>query len=100
MDRYLNVTEARGEFLDLVEQLQGNDRLVITKRGQPWAVLVNFEHHALLEALAWVLQDPGRRAALHKAWDELQADTLIRPQQPTAPTVDSLRGLTRQLSRS
>lgn len=41
-----------------------------------------------------------QHAALHKAWDELQADTLIRPQKPTAPTVDSLRGLARQSSRS
>ena len=99
MDRYLNVTEARKELLDLVEQLQGNDRLVITKRGQPRAVLVNFERYALLEDLAWVLQDPGRRAALHKAWDELQAGELIRPQKQTLPTVQSLRELTRQSSR-
>jgi prevent-host-death family protein len=99
MDRYLNVTEARRELLDLVEQLQGSDRLVITKRGQPKAVLVNFERYALLEDLAWVLQDPGRRAALHKAWNELQTDTLIQPQKPLAPTAHSLRELARHSSR-
>lgn len=99
MDRYLNVTEARRELLDIVEQLQGNDRLVITKRGQPKAVLVNFERYALLEDLAWILQDPGRRAALHKAWDELQTDLLIPSPTPTAPTVHSLRELARRSSR-
>jgi len=99
MDRYLNVTEARKELLELVEQLQGNDRLVITKRGQPRAVLVNFERYALLEDLAWVLQDPGRRAALHKAWDELQTGVLVRPQKSTPPTVQSLRELVRQRAR-
>jgi prevent-host-death family protein len=99
MDRYLNVTEARKELLDIVEKLQGNDRLVITKRGQPKAVLVNFERYALLEDLAWVLQDPGHRAALHKAWDELQTETLIQPQKPVPPTVQSLRELARQTSR-
>jgi prevent-host-death family protein len=95
MDRYLNVTEARRDLLDLVEQIQGNDRLVITKRGQPRAVLVNFERYALLEDLAWVRQDPGRRAALHKAWDELQMDMLIRPHNSTLPTVKALRGVVR-----
>ena len=63
MDRYLNVTEARRELLDLVEHLHGADRVVITKRGQPRAVLVNCERYELLEDVAWVLQDPGRRAA-------------------------------------
>jgi prevent-host-death family protein len=96
MDRYLNVTEARRELLDLVEQLQGGDRVVITKRGQPRAVLVNCERYALLEDLAWVLQDPGRRAALHQAWDELQRDQLVRPSPQTAPNRQSLRGLSRQ----
>ena len=61
MDRYLNVTEARKGLLDLVEQVSGGDRVVITKHGQPRAVLVSCERLALLEDLAWVLQDPGRR---------------------------------------
>jgi PHD/YefM family antitoxin component YafN of YafNO toxin-antitoxin module len=99
MDRYLNVTEARKEFPDLVEQLQGKDRLVIPKRGRPRVVLVNFERYALLEDLAWVLQEPGRRAALHKSWDELQTETRIRPQQANAPTVDSLRKFARRSPR-
>jgi prevent-host-death family protein len=99
MDRYLNITEARRDLLDLVEQLQGGDRLVITKRGQPRAVLVNFERYALLEDLAWVLQDPGRRSALHQAWDELQGGTLMRLPKQAAPTVQALQDLVRQSSR-
>ena len=54
MERYLNVTDARKELLDLVEQLKKGDRVVLTKRGQPRAVLVNYERYALLEDLAWV----------------------------------------------
>ena len=98
MDRYLNVTEARRGLLDLVEQLQGGDRVVITKHGQPRAVLVSCERYALLEDLAWVLQDPGRRAALHQAWDELQRDQLIRPSQQTVLSGHSLQSLVRQPS--
>ena len=99
MERYLNVTDARKELLDLVEQLKKGDRVVLTKRGQPRAVLVNFERYALLEDLAWVLQDPGRQAALHQAWSELQQGKLIRPPQRGPLTVRILRDLARRPSR-
>ena len=99
MERYLNVTDARKELLDLVEQLKKGDRVVLTKHGQPKAVLVNFERYALLEDLAWVLQDPGRQAALHQAWSELQHGKLIRPPQRGPLTVRILRDLARRPSR-
>jgi prevent-host-death family protein len=99
MDRYLNVTEARRELLDLVEQLHGADRVVITKRGQPRAVLVNCERYELLEDLAWVLQDPGRRAALQQGWSELQEGKVISPSPSVKLSVGSLRTLARQSSR-
>ena len=99
MERYLNVTEARKELLDLVEQLKKGDRVVLTKHGQPKAVLVNFERYALLEDLAWVLQDPGRQAALDQAWNELQHGKIIRPSKQGPLTVRSLRGLARKPSR-
>ena len=99
MDRYLNVTEARRELLDLVEHLHGADRVVITKHGQPRAVLVNCERYELLEDLAWVLQDPGRRAALQQGWSELQQGKVLHPSQPTLPSTASLRTLARQSTR-
>ena len=99
MERYLNVTDARKELLDLVEQLKKGDRVVLTKRGQPRAVLVNFERYSLLEDLAWVLQDPGRQAALHQAWNELQQGKLIRPSKQRPLTVRYLRELSRRPSR-
>lgn len=93
MDRYLNVTEVRRQLLELVERLHGSDRVVITKRGRPRAVLVDSERYALLEDVAWVLQDPGRRAALQSAWDELQQGTLIRAEAKGKPSVSMLRRL-------
>ena len=99
VERYLNVTDARKELLDLVEQLKKGDRVVLTKHGQPRAVLVNFERYALLEDLAWVLQDPGRQAALHQAWNELQRGELIRPRKQGPLTVRYLRELSRRPSR-
>lgn len=99
MDRYLNITEARKELLDIVEHLHGSDRVVITKRGQPRAVLVNSERYTLLEDVAWVLQDPGRRAALQRGWEELQRGAVIRPLQPKPPSVASLREAVRRSPR-
>src|SRR5262249_39556784 len=99
MDRYLNVTEARRELLDLVEHLHDADRVVITKRGQPRAVLVNCERYELLDDLAWVLQEPGRRAELQQGWSELQQGQLIRPSPSSFPATASLRTLTRQRVR-
>jgi prevent-host-death family protein len=100
MDRFLNVTEARRNLLDLVEQLHGADRIVITKHGRPRAVLVDAERYALLEDLAWVLQDPGRRAALRRAWEEMQRGDLVRPPRHVGPSVRSLRGASRPRMRS
>jgi prevent-host-death family protein len=99
MERYLNITEARKGLLGLVERLKRGDRVVITKHGRPKAVLVNFERYALLEDLAWVLQHPGRQAALHQAWDELQRGKMIRPPKRGPLTVRALRSLARQPSR-
>jgi len=99
MERYLNVTEARKELLDLVEQLKKGDRVVLTKHGRPRAVLVSFERYALLEDLAWVLQDPERQAALHQAWDELQHGERIRLRKRGPLTVHSLRSITCPPSR-
>ena len=94
------------EFMGFVEEvgsgitnLKKGDRVVLTKRGRPRAVLVNYERYALLEDLAWVLQDPGRQAALHQAWSELQRGKLIRPPQRGPLTVRILRDLARRPSR-
>lgn len=100
MDRYLNVTEACRRLLDPVENLHAGDRVVITKRGRPRAVIVDSERYALLEDMAWVLQDPGRRAALQQAWAELQHGDTIRPPRNARPSVGALRRLVRKAPRA
>jgi prevent-host-death family protein len=95
MDRYLNVTEARKSLLEVVDSLGGNDRVVITKHGTPRVVLVDFERYAMLESVAWVLQDPGRRAAMQRSWEELQQGKLVRPPRGARPSAGLLRKLVR-----
>jgi prevent-host-death family protein len=99
VERYLNVTEARRQLLEIVEGLHGADRVVITKRGQPRAVIVDAERYALLEDVAWVMQDPARRAALHAARAELDRGELARPPRGARPTPATLRRLTRHPAR-
>jgi prevent-host-death family protein len=99
MDQYLNVTEVRRRLLDLIEGLKGGDRVVITKHGRPRAVLIDSERLALLEDVAWVLQDPGRRAAVQRSWDELRRAEVMRPTKRAAPSVTTLRKLRRRRRR-
>lgn len=97
MDRYLNVTEARQGLLELIEGLEKGDRVVITKRGTPRAVLVDFERYSLLEDLAWILRDPSRRAAMEEAWERARkGKDLIRPPRGAAPSVETMRRLVRK----
>jgi prevent-host-death family protein len=91
MERYLTVTEARRNLLELVQGLHAADRVVITKRGRPRAVLVDADRYAILEDLAWVLQDPGRRAALQRGWDELQRGERVGRVRHGVPTVRTLK---------
>src|SRR5207249_8221736 len=100
MDRYLSVTEARRRLLDLVENLHVADRVVITKRGRPRAVIVDSERYALLEDMAWVMQDQARRTALQTAWSELQAGEMVRPPRGARPTVATLRKLATRPTRA
>ena len=91
MERFLNVTEARASLLDLVDRLRGSDRVIITKRGRPKAVLVEYERLMLLDDLAWLLQNPSRRDSLARGWRELEEGRTIAPPRNAKPNVATLR---------
>lgn len=97
MERYLNVTETRQSLLELVETLESNDRVVITKRGKPRAVLIDFESYALLEDLAWIFRDPVKVSAMRESWERYKrGEPGIRPPKGAPPTVETIRGLIRK----
>ncbi|MGH7771341.1 MAG: type II toxin-antitoxin system Phd/YefM family antitoxin [Candidatus Binatia bacterium] len=58
MDRYLTTSEARRKFLSLVDEVEDGDQVIITKRGIPKAVILNFEQLQTLKAVARLWQDP------------------------------------------
>lgn len=58
MPKYLSITEARRQLLDLPDELQ-DEPVIITKHGKPVMAAISFEQYeSLLETLA-ILSDQG-----------------------------------------
>ncbi len=70
MDRYLTASQARHEFLALVDAAQRGERVIVTKRGVPAAAVVGFEELETLRALARLWQDPAALAAMRQSLEE------------------------------
>jgi len=78
MERYMNTSEARQKFLALVDEVAEGDQIVITKRGVPKAVVVNFEHLETLKAVARLWQDPEALRAMRESMSDLEKGRTLR----------------------
>jgi len=78
MERYLTTSEARQKFLTLVDEVEEGDDIVITKRGVPKAVLVNFEHLQTLKAVARLWQDPEALRAMQESIQDLKKGRVVK----------------------
>ena len=58
MDRYMTVSEVRQRFLQLVNETVEGDQVIVTKRGKPTVVLIDFERLETLKRVAQLWQDP------------------------------------------
>jgi len=72
MDRYITTSEARQKFLSLVDEVEDGDQVIITKRGVPKAVIVNFEQLRTLKAVARLWQDPEALRAMRVSLDDVK----------------------------
>lgn len=72
MDRYLTASQARHEFLALVDAAQRGERVVVTKRGVPAAVVVGFDELETLRAVARLWQDPVALAAMRQSLEDVR----------------------------
>jgi prevent-host-death family protein len=88
MDRYLTTSEARQKFLNLVDEVEDGDQVIITKRGVPKAVIVNFEQLQTLRAVARLWQDPEALKAMRTSLDEVKQGRTLK--LSGAPTVDRI----------
>jgi prevent-host-death family protein len=72
MDRYLTTSEARQKFLSLVDEIEAGDQVIITKRGVPKAVILDFEQLQTLKAVARLWQDPEALQAMQESLNDLK----------------------------
>lgn len=94
MERYLTTSEARQKFLSLVDEVEDGDQVVITKRGVPKAVIVNFEQLQTLKAVARLWQDPEALRAMQASLNDLKKGRILK--LSGAPTVDRILAAARK----
>ncbi len=79
VDRFIPITEAKNQLLDLVRDLQAEDDIVaITKNGVPAAVLLSIERfEGLLETID-ILSDERAMKSLRRSLREARAGRWLR----------------------
>ena len=78
MDRYVTVSEARQRFLQLVDETLEGDQIVVTKRGTPAVVLIDFERLETLKRIARLWQDPEAMRAMKEAADDIKTGRIFK----------------------
>ena len=78
MDRYVNVSEARQRFLQLVEETLEGDQIIVTKHGTPAVVLIDSERLETLKRIACLWQDPEAMRAMKEAADDVKAGRVLK----------------------
>lgn len=91
MDRFLTATEARQQFLKLLNEVKEGERIIITHRGKPAAVVMDFERLQLLNELARLWQDPQSLSVIRAAHEEVKTGRVFRVKGK--PTVKRLVAL-------
>ena len=79
VDRFIPITEAKNQFLDVVRDLQAKDTIIaITKNGVPAAVLLSVERfEGLLETID-ILSDERAMTSLRRSLREARAGRWLR----------------------
>ena len=88
MDTYITATEARQRFLQLLDEIQDGDQVVVTRRGTPAAVLIDFEKLETLKSLARLWQDPEALRAMKEASEAVKTGRVLR--MKGTPRVDAI----------
>jgi prevent-host-death family protein len=78
MERYLTVSEARQQFLKLVDEPMEGDQILVTKRGKPAVAIVDFERLQTLKMLAGLWQDPEAMVAMRDGFEDARAGRAVR----------------------
>jgi prevent-host-death family protein len=82
MEQFLTASEARQKWLRLLDDVKDGERIVITRRGKPAAVVIDFERHQLLMELARLWQDPEALRILRAGHEDLEKGRVVRVKGP------------------
>jgi antitoxin YefM len=88
MQRYLAVSEARQQFLKLVDETLEGDEIIITKHGKPAVVLIDFEQLETFKWLARLWSDPEAMRHMREGMDDVKAGRAVKIKGPL--TVENL----------
>lgn len=78
MERHLTASEARQRFLQLIDEVLAGDQVIVTKRGTPAVVLIDFERLETLKSVARLWQDPEALRAMRQASEDLAKGKALR----------------------
>jgi len=78
MERHLTASQVRQRFLRLIDEAIAGDQIVVTRRGAPAVVLIDFERLQTLKAIARLWQDPEALRAMREATADLAKGRLVR----------------------
>src|SRR5262245_5121226 len=98
MDRYLTASQARHDFLALVDAAQQGERVIVTKSGAPAAAVVGVEELEPLRALARLWQDPAALTAMRRSLDEARQGKMVTVKGPLS--IKQLAALGRRQPRA
>jgi prevent-host-death family protein len=88
MERYLAASEARQQFLKLVDETLEGDEIIITKHGKPAVVLIDYEQLQTFKWLARLWSDPEAMRRMKEGMDDVKAGRVIKIKEP--PTIENL----------
>ena len=94
MDRYMTVSEVRQRFLQLVDETVEGDQIIVTKRGKPTVVLIDFERLETLKRVAQLWQDPEALRAMKEAAEDVETGRVLKLKK--VPQVHKLLAAARQ----
>jgi prevent-host-death family protein len=94
MEQFLTASEARQKWLRLLDDVKDGEQIVITRRGKPAAVVIDFERHQLPTELARLWQDPESLKHIQTAHEEMRLGKGIRVKGPL--TIKNILKVARQ----
>lgn len=78
MSNFMSITDARANLPHLVSEVEKNmERVIITVKGKPKAVILSAEELESLEETAEILAIPGAKESIKKGMEQIKKGKFI-----------------------